>query len=393
MRRLFRGLLITVSLFAGHPLVHAQWIETGPAAYLPVSACVGTGSVVMVQTGRGLYVSTDEGNQWNMTSIGGQVSRFAVAPTSGGTGERFFAVSDRVYSSVDNGTHWTPIDTGLHLPWSAGVTALAATATDVFVGTSFDDGVYRTTDNGATWTSANQGLTNLFIADLAAFPRADGTGTDLFLKTGDYWDTSGTHPAGLFRSTNAGQNWIPVEVGAENLGSAVSSLADVNGNILIGTNLSGIWLSTDRGATWSPTSLTNGTVTCFAVVHVNGGADSVLVAGGYPGVFRSTDGGKNWTSRDFGRWVDGLVASGTNLIAMTNGYGPYISSDGGETWRELSSLSGFSQIGATCLVTSPDRSGGTTLYVGTFHGMYVSSDNGESWTNFETVSLPEENIT
>jgi hypothetical protein len=92
-------------------------------------------------------------SQWVQTTgpfIGG-VPRLAV------TGTNLVAVTKfGVSFSIDNGTTWTLVNSGLTTPE---VSVLAVSRTNLFAGT-YHKGVLISSDNGTNWAPADSGLTN-----------------------------------------------------------------------------------------------------------------------------------------------------------------------------------------------------------------------------------------
>ncbi|GCD80080.1 T9SS type A sorting domain-containing protein [Schleiferia thermophila] len=167
---------------------------------------------------------------------------------------------------------------------------------------------------------------------------------------------------GLYRSTNAGVSWTPVNIMQENL-AVVSMCQTENGNIYYGTGESmyyapfgtgaggilgqGIFKSTDRGLTFQqlpntvPTPNSTGAdwVAVGAMVPLKGHADGLLV-GTNRGMRYSLDGGQTWTNplsgpvgtircTDLSQDKDGGVWAS---IGMRTFYSP----DGINDWVEIS---------------------------------------------------------
>jgi photosystem II stability/assembly factor-like uncharacterized protein len=107
-----------------------------------------------------------------------------------------------------------------------GTTLYAATAA----------GVYSTNDDGLHWTALNNGFTDPFTNVLIL------KGTDLFAGT----------QGGAFRSVDHGSIWVPVNKGMED--QNVLSFAVNGNNLFAGTWTGGVFLSTDNGANWKPIS-------------------------------------------------------------------------------------------------------------------------------------------
>jgi hypothetical protein len=97
---------------------------------------------------------------------------------------------------MNNGDTWMAINTGLPgLDFVLGIMALIVnTSGHVFAGVRTGNlccgyGVYRSTDNGATWTPINAGLTNLEVRTLAL------NASEIIF--------AGTNGSGVFRSVES----------------------------------------------------------------------------------------------------------------------------------------------------------------------------------------------
>jgi len=113
---------------------------------------------------------------------------------------------------------------------------------------------------------------------------------------------------------------------------------------------------------------------CISVI------DSNVFIGTDQGAFRSIDGGSSWISIDSGMTntdVFCLAASGTNLIAGTNGGGIFLSTNRGMTWTPINT--GLSDLNIyTIAVKDSD------VYAASFGPLFRSSDYGSNWTELES---------
>ncbi len=157
-------------------------------------------------------------------------------------------------------------------------------------------------------------------------------------------------------------------------GEHIYALA-VNGSAAFaGTFGSGVFRSTDGGASWTTVNygLTNSTVLSFAT---SGSATLAATYGG--GIFRSANNGTNWSPVDSGITnpnVISLAVNGKDIFAGTYGGGVFLSSNNGTSWTAVNS--GLPNM----IVTSFAVSGGG-IFAGTWgNGVYLSTDNGASWT-------------
>jgi photosystem II stability/assembly factor-like uncharacterized protein len=187
---------------------------------------------------------------------------------------------------------------------------------------------------------------------------------------------AGTEVGGVFLSTNNGTSWARVNTGLTN--TSVEALALLGMNLFAGTYNGGVFLSTNNGTSWAAvnTGLLNPFVTALAVSGTN------LFAGTWFGVFLSTDNGTSWTAADTGltyRNVYALAVSGSNLFAGTDD-GVFVSTNNGTSWTHANTgLPTNTYVDAFAV-------SGTNLFAGTEWGVFLSTDNGTSWTRVSTGS-------
>ncbi len=288
--------------------------------------------------------------QWTQTNgpYGGNVRTLAVSGTN-----LYAGTTGGIFLSTDNGTNWTPVNTGLT---RTDISALVSSGANLYAGTG--NGVFLSTNNGASWTAVNTGLTNPTVHALAV------SGTNLY---------AGTH-GGVFLSTNNGTSWTAVNSGLTN--SIVLALAVIDTNLFAGTYDGGVFLSTDNGTSWAAvnTGLTYLYVRAFAV------SGTKLFVGTGNGVFLSTNNGTSWTAVNTGLTntiVYALAVSGTNLFAGTFGGGVFLSTNNGTSWTAANT-------GLTSTLVFAFAASGTNLFAGTEAGVFLSTNNGTSWIPVNT---------
>src|SRR6185436_2606801 len=118
--------------------------------------------------------------------------------------------------------------------------------------------------------------------------------------------------------------------------------AGPDGTILIGSDISGAYRSTDRGATWTNIGYAGGLAECFVGAVAFDPADpAIAYIGGENGLYRSADGGSSFSLRmSGGFWTAIAVAAADPHIVYAARHGAYDtadpriyrSSDRGLTW-------------------------------------------------------------
>ncbi len=228
---------------------------------------------------------------------------------------------------------------------------------------------------------------------------------------------------GIWKTTNGGMDWQPVSDGQPLGTSSVGAIAvsesdpnivyagmgeyDIRGNVSHGD---GVYKSMDGGKTWKHIGLENTRQIARIRVHPRN-PDLVYVAAlGHVwapnedrGIFRSKDGGKTW-DKIFWRGPKAgaieLVFDPTNPNILYAGFwevyrkpwdlesggpgsGLFKSTDGGDTWTDLTHNAGLPKgvmgnIGITVSRANPDRV--YALIEAEDGGVFRSDNAGKSWT-------------
>lgn len=360
----------------------------------------------------GLYQSLDGGITWVSTNLIGNYLSFAVSPNY--VNDQMLLATDaegHLFISTDGGTTWST--GGLTLGSGGQHTLLFSPtfASDrlILVASSSDPGAYRSSDGGQTWRPVGwydptqpYYYTDGFVG---------GSVQTLALAPQDSYDAiafAGTN-SGLYRSTNRGEIWYPANNGLPNL--TVRTIANAPGEPttwLAGTSyFDQMRFDTSRpgehngnlqlvqygGFQWRDVSgqldrvqkvaFSPGFVSDRTAFAATGTIGQHGFANG--GVYRSMDGGRNW-SRVLGPLVVHTLALSPDFVhdhtlwaavsTYSSALGLYVSTDSGNNWTPLAPA-----IHAAILVPSPDYSQDRTLFAGTFtNGLQKSTDGGASWS-------------
>jgi photosystem II stability/assembly factor-like uncharacterized protein len=290
----------------------------------------------------------------------GRVADFAVHPRDRG---HYYvaAASGGVWKTVNDGTTWTPIfdDQG---SYSIGCVVLDPKNPHVvWVGTGennsqrsvgYGDGVYRSDDGGRSWK--NLGLkSSEHIGRIVIDPR--NSNVVYVAAQGPLWGPGGDR--GLYKTTDGGKNWNKVLSISENTGVTDVVLDPRNPDHLLAAAYQ------RRRHVWT---------------LIDGGPESAL--------YRSTDGGQNWTkikaglpTVNLGRIGLALAPSNPDIVyaiieAADKKGGIFRSTDRGVTWEKRNDFDQQAQYYARLFVDpkNPDR-----IYVMNVH-IQVSDDGGKT---------------
>lgn len=388
---------------------------------------------VLVTTPSGIFSSADGGLSWKAPTASPAGSVTLLEADAAG---RWYAATDAfgVFRSDDDGRSWKPARSGLPAG-SVGlfpeVWGLAVAPQDgtVFVafgrfGFAGTPAVFRSTDHGETWQPAGAALTQ------PAGPVAvDSTDS----RTVYAADSGGR----LFRSTNSGTSWAPVLEGPAALIRGGSAAREVFTVVVSAANVS-LLRSIDAGASWQSTRIGNNVPSDLTSTHqgalvadgiegvamydvatgalkssalaasLHSGitvttAGSVITSAVGDGLFRSTDGGTNWTRYEGTLAPAFQLASpvvlagrhiGTPVFAGASApLGLSLSDDDGSSWRPANIGMAHGDQTAPVISVAFSPSAPCTAYAGgEAAGVFLSKDCGNSWSAtaapFSGLSLP-----
>ena len=211
---------------------------------------------------------------------------------------------------------------------------------------------------------------------------------DLFADPDEHGVFFAATANGIFRTDNGGLSWGPSSFGLTN--ASTVAITGAQGRLYAGTTIDGVFLSDDSGTTWQRVS--NGLTTLdVRSLAVDPNDPDVLYAGTRNGgIFKTDNGGQDWTTVNNGLLLftpdegtpvfEGdytaiaidpndpqvLYAVQSSAVAPGNGV-LFRSADGGAQWTNIDT--GFAGLS---LKIDPNDS--DTIYVGTNLGLIVTRD-------------------
>ena len=336
-----------------------------------------------------------------ISGVASQPSVFYIAQVDGG-----------IWKTTDYGETWAPI---FDSQPTQSIGALEVAPSDpniIYAGSgeglqrpdlSVGDGMWKSTDAGQTWTHI--GLDDAQqIAALAIDPR-DPSRVFVAVVGHPYGPSE---MRGIFRTTDGGQNWEKVlskdqytgggdvVIDPKDSNTIYTSLWDSvsgpweDGNEYNGAN-SGLFKSTDGGSNW--TQLTQGLPkdviqAHFAIAPSDPSRIYAAVAHGRGvSVYRSDDSGATWTQATNDRRPTGRIGGGDLPVLKVDPKNPdvvYITStvcwksvDGGKTWSPLKGAPGGDDYQNIWInPNNPD-----TILLTSDQGAVVSVNGGKTWSN------------
>ncbi len=313
--------------------------------------------------GSGVWKTTNAGQTWNNVSDGtfgtSSVGAIAVAESDPnvvyvGMGEHavrgvMTSHGDGVYKSTDAGNTWRHMG----LPNSRAISDVLIHPTDpdlVYVsvqgapyGPSEDRGVYRTTDGGESWQKV------LYVNPTAGASSISMDPNNPRILYAGFWDhlrqgwevRSGGPGSGIWRTTDGGDTWEPVEGDFPELmgkiGVDVAADSDRIYALIEADPGGGLYRSDDRGESWRLVS-EDWSIRARAWYYIEVFADpqnpDVVWILNAP-VFKSIDGGQTWTrvrtphGDNHDLWIN---PANSDYMVNANDGGGNVSLDGGATW-------------------------------------------------------------
>ena len=160
--------------------------------------------------------------------------------------------SGGVSKSVDGGSSWAPVHTGLGSVGFNGILSLAMDGLGRLYAGTDGAGIFTSINGGAQWAAANAGLGAAFVSALAA-----GPGNQMYAGTSD----------GVYFSSSGGSRWVALTTGFPTDGVS-SLLIGSAGQVYAATHSHGIYQLHDDGSLvqWIPVNngLTNWDVRTLA---------------------------------------------------------------------------------------------------------------------------------
>lgn len=290
--------------------------------------------------------------------------------------EGFYVHSNYISKTVDGGITWTAKQVGF-----AELSGVWFTNSNTGWAVGANGFISKTTNGGNTWTTQNSGITE-YITDLY-FANANVG----FVVTYDYITNTGK----ILKTSNGGTTWATIYTS----NYALLTIMGINATEIWAAGENGVVYKTINGGTsWTSSVLINSYVQdIFNLQFVdsnNGWACAPYAncgAGNCVIIYRTTDGGLNWSASTIPyigspvlhsfQFTDAMngYALGTSWFATTN--------DGGLNWNVTSST-----IGGTPGIAKIFCVSNSEIFTCGYNGLYKTISGGQNNNITATLSNP-----
>ena len=251
-------------------------------------------------------------------------------------------------------------------PYGGEILAIHEAPKDMlFAGTS-EGGIFRSTDRGDTWMPVNTGLH--FDPERTLSIRAFAHNRGMIY--------AGASNA-LYASTDGGDTWHPFPIYGKGFVS-VSDIIFIGARVYVGTLNKGVWYSDDNGDSWQPVTVTIGDRIYTASLKLNGW------------VLYSDDGGNSWLPvppfEQLGAaLIRELSSIGTTLVVRTQD----------TVFRQRTNEDALTAVNDDSVeqrmnaFAAMDNLLFAAGYIDKNSGLFRSDDEGDSWTRIATEEITQ----
>ncbi|MGE0569051.1 MAG: T9SS type A sorting domain-containing protein [Bacteroidia bacterium] len=252
----------------------------------------------------------------------------------------------------------------------------------------------------ATWTAI--GPMGAMTGSANGLPRKAGRDNFVTIhQTNTLTMWVGAPAGGLWKTTNGGNTWTTATDNLSVIGASDLAYDPTNANILYlatgdgdagDTPSIGVLKSTDGGTTWNSTGLTFAVANGYRIrrLIINPSNPQILLAATNGGMYRTTNGGANWssvTATNLNMYDVEFKPGNPNIVYATSNTAFYKSTNGGASFTVISSGIPTSGANRLAVAVTPQATG--YVYVlrsntsSAFGGLYRSTNDG---TNFTLMS-------
>ncbi|HMB94337.1 MAG TPA: hypothetical protein VKP65_26045, partial [Rhodothermales bacterium] len=268
------------------------------------------------------------------------------------------------------------------------------------------------TSDGTSWIKVDDFWDNLAVSTMAFDPTTSGASRTYYVGTGEgFFNIDAVRGAGIFKSTDAGNNWDLLPSTENSSFHHVQKIVVTSTGVVLAATRDGIQRSTNSGTSWTKVlgngigSPSAGLVDNAADLEIDGNGDIYaglgLVFGGCDGVYKSTNGGVNWTKQslpggcDYGRIeiATSPLSADTIYVATQNSNlaNPAVNhifktTNGGTSWTSPGAAPAAGGQAWYDLILSVDPNNATHVYLGVVT-LWRSTTGAASWSQINGTGI------
>ena len=361
--------------FSGAQWTHVNGLQGGANIKLFSTSEGGLYAI----TATGLYRLTKDGNAWSLINTNLPIEEFSPITEHGGV---LYLASHKIFTSADRGETWNTLGdflprgypTGLVI--TKGAQGQDSQAPIAMYLALLDKGVFRSTNAGKQWTPINNGLTDKRIYTIAAVENAlfAGTNRGLYRLNSGIWEQLRVGMSEAIHALEVFEKDLYVSAGPD-LFTTTKTVEEMASDD--NASLNSIYHSTDLGTSWTDITPKDKS----ALIRTPTGirflpVDEPILTQSIVGT-HATDGEQALTNfesdlNSFTLNKQPLVAVDERTFYRAGIFGVHRTTDGANSWHAFTNgMAGTVTLG---LVLFNDR-----LYAHTSEGIFQSTDGGVSW--------------
>jgi photosystem II stability/assembly factor-like uncharacterized protein len=345
----------------------------------------------------GIYTSTDGGTNWDRVTFHKDAVGFDINPQDP---NEIYVGSVGAYKSTDGARNWQQINEGLSGLVPQAIAVKPGDPETLYVKV---DGLVESNNGGHSWRYL---LTEIGGYPSYLLLAVDPISTTRIYFGG--LAENGTVPI-MQISPDAGNTWQVVTLtvpltysGWRGRPEVVHPHPDVPGRVFTGmafepwdfhdpvcTPRGGLNVSSDHGESWTYIEPSQPISSVVDIAYDTADPDLIYMGTCGTGLWKSTDGGASWQATSFPQPIVRSIAAHPHISGTVYAYGwkesgeapfagLYFSQDAGGTWTFLGE---YSSDGL--LLFAPTYP--ATLYTGLMNGLHSSTDGGYNWETVEAV--------
>ena len=350
-------LVAALPAFAGN-----RWLINGPDGGT-VNRLVfdpADSSIVYAGASNGLFRSSDGGRHWAGAPLILGTTILDVAVAKSDPRVVFAASTYGLYKTSDRGSTWHLVNASESFR-----VAVSAQNPNVVYAVTFN-GPVQSTDGGVTFAARGAGLPGGVASALTVDPRNDAVAYAAFQAVN-----------GIFATSDGGAHWAQAGSGLE--ARVFSIVVDPDDSATIYAGGSSLFKSTNGGASWSPLDTRIAGLTA-AWLSISPTAPSTIVAATNHGVLRSGDGGTSWNRVNSLAENNALAVAvnpaDANIFLSSLSLHVYRSTGGGAT--SVVSDAGLASFFTRSIALDPTDD--AIVYDAGPAGFARSTDHGRTWS-------------